>query len=157
MTKTIWSPIRIALLIAAWTLVTPFRVVITQATFSTHLDIYAGIWGFGRVSPFTDSPLVIDSAYTFFVFPYCVPGLAIAWLVWRWARDGNLTKSQYLERVLLLQVVYMILVWLLFPCPYSSGSVITCIPTPTAGIVALPFVFRVVEDISSPWQDHPPN
>jgi hypothetical protein len=115
------------------------------------LSIWAGAWGFGRVSPFTDSPLVFDLFYTYAMFPYYSLGLAIAWLVWRWARDGNLTKSQYIERILLLQVVYMIFVWLLFPCPYSSGSIITCIPTPTSGIVALPFVTKVAKEISSPW------
>ncbi|MGD9380887.1 MAG: hypothetical protein PVI03_00410, partial [Candidatus Thorarchaeota archaeon] len=74
--------------------------------------------------------------------------------VWRWAQKGNLTKSQYIERVLLLQIVYLIFVWLFFPCPYSSGSVITCVPTPTTGLFALPFVTRVVREISSPWQDN---
>lgn len=157
MKNTIWSPIRIAIFLATWSLVTPIRIQISQTSHSLNVLVWAGAWGLGRVSPFTDSPLVIDPAYTLFMFPYCVPGLAIAWLVWRGARDGNLTKSQYIERTLLLQVVHMVLVWLFFPCPYSSGTAITCIPVPTTGIVAMPFVTRVVKELLSPWQALPPN
>jgi len=152
--KTIWSPLRMAVLITIWSVVTPFRVQITQTSHSLHLLIYAGAWGYGRVSPFTDSPLVIDAIYTYAMLPYYSIGLVIAYYVWRWAQKGNLTKMQYIERVLLLQLVHIIFVWIFFPCPYSSGSVITCIPTPTTGIFALPFVTKAVREISSPWQDN---
>lgn len=152
--KTIWTPLRIAVSISIWSLVTPFRVQITQTSRSAILLIYAGAWGYGRVTPWTDLPLTIDAIYTYAMFPYFSIGLAIAYLVWRWAQKGDLTKMQYIERVLLLQLAHVIFVLILFPCPYSSGSVITCLPTPTAGLFALPFVTKVVREISSPWQDN---
>ncbi|MHA2081617.1 MAG: hypothetical protein ACW99H_10785 [Candidatus Thorarchaeota archaeon] len=150
--KTIWSPLRMAVLVAIWSLVTPFRIQITHTSRSSILHIWAGAWGYGRVVPWTDSSLVFDLLYTWFMFPYYSIGLVIGYLVWRWAQEGNLTKMQYIERVLLLQLAHVIFVLLLFPCPYSFGSVIICVPTPTTGIFALPFVTRVVKEISSPWQ-----
>ncbi len=152
--KTIWTPLRMAVLISMWSLVTPFRVQITQTSRSVILNIYAGAWGYGRVTPWTDSPLVIDLFYTYAVLPYYSIGFVIAYLVWRWAQKGDLTKMQYIERVLLLQLAHVIFVLILFPCPYSFGSVITCVPTPTTGLFALPFVSKVVREISSPWQDN---
>jgi hypothetical protein len=153
-TKTIWSPLRMAVLIAIWSLVTPFRIQITHTGRSSILLIWAGAWGYGRLLPWTDSPLVFDLLYTWFMFPYYSVGLVIAYQVWRWAQKGDLTKMQYIDRVLLLQLAHVIFVLLLFPCPYSSTitTVHICIPTPTTGIFALPFVARVVKEISSPWQ-----
>ncbi len=151
--KTSWTPLRMAALISIWSLVTPFRVQITQTSRSMILDIYAGAWAYGRVVPWVDSPLVLDLFYTYTVFPYYSIGILIAYLVWKWAQKGDLTKMQYIDRVLLLQLAHVIFVLILFPCPYSSHSIITCFPTPTTGIFALPFVFRVVREISSPWQD----
>lgn len=160
LSTTIWTPIRMAAFIGIWSLLTPFRIQIVYTYVeelhlnSSRMYIWAGAWGSGSVTPWNQSPLVLDLFYTFAMLPYYSLGLAIAWLVWRWARDGNLTKSQYIERILLLQVAYVIFVWLLFPCPYSSplsSSWSTCIPTPTSGIVALPFVTKVVKEVSSPW------
>jgi hypothetical protein len=155
--KTIWTPLRMAALISIWSLVTPFRIQITQTsgTPSVILEIWAGAWGYGSVTPWARPPhhIVFDAIYTYAMFPYYSIGLAIAYLVWRWAQKGNLTKGQYIDRVLLLQLAHVLLVLILFPCPYSSASVITCVPTPTTGLFALPFVNKVVREISSPWQD----
>ncbi|MFW9889201.1 MAG: hypothetical protein ACFFER_13530 [Candidatus Thorarchaeota archaeon] len=159
--KTIWTPLRMAALISIWSLVTPFRVQITQLSgmglipSSVILEIWAGAWGYGSVTPWARPPhhIVIDPIYTYAMFPYYSIGLAIAYLVWRWAQKGDLTKMQYIDRVLLLQLAHVLFVLILFPCPYSSGSVITCVPTPTTGLFAIPFVKRVVREISLPWQD----
>ncbi len=130
----------------------PLKIIFS--TFSRNLSfiIYAGAWGYLPNNPYTTSPIIVSLLYVAFMFPFYTPGIIIASFVWHGFSNPNLTRARYVEVIVLLQVVYILLIWLLIPCPISTYPHL-CIPVPSTGIVALLFVSKVVKKIDSPWTE----
>jgi len=146
--KTIWSPKRITVFLHIWNLLAPLKIIIT----SSPIFIYAGVWGYLPSNQFTDSPLVLSLFYAAFMFPFYAPGIIIASYVWGCFKNPNLTRYRYSNNVLMLQVVYILLIWVLIPCPFSTTAPL-CLPVPSTGFVALLFTSKVVKKIDSPWTE----
>lgn len=149
-----WTPRRMTAFLTIWTLVIPLKVIIAFPSRLVHVSaIYASLWAYIPGNPFYSSALVFDVLYTTFMIPFWFPGIAVAWFVWHASKDGNMTRRRYVEIVVALQLIHLLIVWILFPCPISFTPHL-CAPTSITGLLALPFVSRIVKDIDSPWTDN---
>ncbi len=151
----IWSHGRIGLFLTIWNLLSPFYIVIPLDRLERSI-LYAPLWAYMPPSnPFSPTPFVFDIRIPLSFLPLYAPGLVIAWLAWIGAVKRNIDRGRFVQEVLLLQVIYVLIVWLIIPCPISTHSNL-CLPIPTTGLVALLFKSKVVEDITTPWieQDH---
>jgi hypothetical protein len=160
---SIWTPNRIGVFLVICNMLIPFRInltFITSVRFSISYVIYAALWGYipGPLPPMynIEGPLIINGYYFGFMFPFYAPGLVIAWFVWRTSSDSNMTKRNYYERIISLQLFHTLIVWYLFPCPISF-SLVLCLPTAITGILALPFASKVVKEVDSLWDDSETN
>ncbi|MFQ5834267.1 MAG: hypothetical protein ACE5H4_16305 [Candidatus Thorarchaeota archaeon] len=149
-----WTPRRMTAFLTIWTLVVPLKVIIDFTHTSVRvLGIYAAFWAYAPGNPIYSSPLVLDVLYTLFMIPFYFPGIVVAWFVWHGSSDRNMTRRRYVEIVVTMQVIHLLIVWILFPCPISYSPLL-CAPTSITGLLALPFVSRIVKDIDSPWAEH---
>lgn len=148
---TIWSNRRIGLFLTIWNLVSPFYIVISLEHLNFSL-FYAALWGYLPNNPLFPTPFAFGAYYTAFLLPFYATGFVIAWLAWKGAIERDLTRGRYVELVLLLQVIHILIVWLILPCPISSSPYL-CLSIPTTGLVALLFRSKVVEEIITPWTE----
>jgi hypothetical protein len=110
--------------------------------------MYAGLWSYlPGGNPFSESALIISPYFTLSLLPFYAPGLALAWFVWKWSKDDNMTRSRYFERVMMIVLIQAVLALILLLVVQAR----LCIPTPTTGLVALLFVSKIVKDIDTPW------
>ncbi len=146
---TMWSPLRITAFLASWALVVPFKIMLRLSRLD-HSILYAGLWSYiGGSNPFSSSPLIVSALNTAFNFPFYLPGLLVASFVWRSSMNENLTRSRYFEVIGMLILVQGLLA-MVIPCVMEDTL---CIPTPTTGLLALPFVSRIVKDVKKPWSE----
>ncbi|MGY5859979.1 MAG: hypothetical protein RTU63_11470 [Candidatus Thorarchaeota archaeon] len=145
-----WSPKRVVAFLHIWNLLAPLKIILNTYSQNPSFIIYAGAWGYIPNNPFTESPIIISLFYAVFMFPFYIPGIVIASFVWNSFNNPNLTRNRYLEIIVVLEVVYILLVWILIPCPVSTHPPL-CIPVPSTGLVALLFVSKVVKKLDSPW------
>jgi len=148
MVGTIWFPKSVVAFLHIWNLLAPLKITIT----SSAIFIYAGVWGYTHTNPFTHSPLLISVVYAAFMLPFYASGIVIASYVWRGFKDPNLTRYRYIEVILILQTIYIAIIWILLPCPFSADTIL-CIPIPSTGIIALLFASKVIEKLDSPWTE----
>jgi hypothetical protein len=145
-----WSHRRIGLFLMVWSVITPFYAVIPLEQISSSL-FYAALWAYIPIgNPFSLTPFVLDISIPIFFLPLYAPGLVVAWLAWKGAVERNLERGRFVEEVLLLQVIQVLAIWLILPCPISNHPFL-CLPVPTTGLVALLFRSKVVEEITVPW------
>jgi len=142
------SPKRVTAFLHIWNLLSPLRLTFT----SVQLFVYAGAWTYIPNNPFSDYPLVISPFVMGFMFPFYALGIIIASFVWRCFENPNMTRYRYIEAILVLQIVYILVIWIFIPCPISTRPVL-CIPVPSTGLVALLFVSKVVKKLDSPWTE----
>ncbi|MFQ5884201.1 MAG: hypothetical protein ACE5IO_03780 [Thermoplasmata archaeon] len=152
---SVWSPRRIGAFLVAWSVILPLQTQVAFPGRSLSFVVYAALWGYfpGGTPPYIEGPLVIGVFYTAFMIPYYAPGLAVAWFAWRGAMDSSLTRGRFIQTVIAIQLVHILVVWFLLPCPISLTPHL-CIPSPTTGIVALAFTSKVVKEIDEPWAEH---
>ena len=150
---SIWSQKRVTAFLHIWNLLMPLKIILSTSSLNLSFIIYAGVWGYLPNNPFTDSPLIISVFYALFMFPFYIPGIIIASFVWNSFKNPNLTRYRYIETILVLQIVYILVIWILIPCPISTHPPL-CIPVPSSGLVALLFVSKVVKDIKVPWPEN---
>jgi len=130
----------------------PLKIILSTAPVRLGY-VYAGLWGYLPNNLFTESPIVISLFYAAFMFPFYIPGIIIASFVWNGFKNPKLTKYRYTNIVMILQVVYILLIWVLIPCPYSTTAPL-CIPVPSTGFAALLFTSKVVKEFKSPWSEN---
>ena len=147
---SVWSHRRIGIFLTTWNLASPFYTVI-PIDHLNHTLFYAALWAYlPGGNPISPTPLVFDITIPLFFLPFYATGLVIAWLAWKGAIERDLTRGRYVEIVILLQVIHVLIVWLILPCPISSSPHL-CLAIPTTGLVALLFRSKVVEEITTPW------
>ncbi|MFW9786170.1 MAG: hypothetical protein ACFFE2_12535 [Candidatus Thorarchaeota archaeon] len=145
----IWSTQRIVTLLTIWAVVIPFKINVYLPRLDYSI-MYAGLWSYlPRGNPFSDSPFIVSLYFTASLLPFYAPGLAVAWYVWKWSRDENMTRGRYFERLLLIVILQTILA-MIIPCPMDVSL---CVPTPTTGLIALLFSHRIVIKIEEPWTE----
>ena len=148
---TIWSPRRITAFLVSWALVMPFKIMLRLSRLD-HSIIYAGLWSYlGGSNPFSSYPLIVSVLYTAFNFPFYLPGLLVASFVWQSSTNENITRPRYFNIIMILIFAQGLLA-MVIPC-VGGGVETLCIPTPTTGLIALPFVSKVVKDIEKPWSE----
>ena len=143
-----WSPLRVTVFLQLWNLLMPLKFVFTSSSFV----IYAGLWTYLPNNPFSISPFIVSLSYAGFMFPFYLPGIVIASYVWHCFKNTELTRYDYISRIMIMQVIYVLLIWILIPCPISTHALL-CIPVPSTGIVALLFTSRVIRTLDTPWID----
>jgi hypothetical protein len=140
------------LFLTTWNLASPFYTVIPFEHLNLSL-FYAALWAYlPGGNPFSPSPFIFGVLYTVLNLPFYTPGFVVAWLAWKGAIERNLTRGRYVEVVILLQVIHVLIVWFILPCPISSSPHL-CLPIPTTGLVALLFRSKVAEEITTPWTE----
>jgi len=147
----LWSPTRTTVFLHIWNLLTPLKIILSTSG-NLNIIIYAGLWSYLPGNPYSTSPIVVSILLTLFMFPFYSPGIIVATYVWRGFKNPNLSRYTYLEQVLLLQVVYILIIWIFIPCPISANPLL-CIPVPSTGIMALLLASKVVRKLDSPWDE----
>ena len=144
---TIWSPRKITVFLSIWALVVPFKLMLYLPRLDHSIE-YTGLWSYlGGSNPFSSSPLIVSVLNTAFNFPFYLPGLLVALFVWQSSLNENTTRPRYFNIIMILIFAQGLLA-MVIPC---VGEGMLCIPTPTTGLLALPFVSKVVKDIERPW------
>lgn len=151
MVEIIWSQNRVTVFLHIWNLLMPLKIILASS--GSLSFIYAGLWMYSRGgNPFSEAPFLLSIFYAGFMFPFYIPGIIIASYVWNGFKNPNLTRQRYLQVITLLQIVYLLLLWVVPPCPFSTTPLL-CIPVPSTGFVALVFVSKVVKKLDSPWTE----
>jgi len=146
--EIVWSQKQVTALIHIWNILSPLKLIFTASSFY----FYAGAWVYISPNPFHADPFGISPFVILFMFPFYVPGIIIGSYVWRCFKNPNLTRYKYIETIIVLQIIYILVIWILIPCPISTDPPL-CIPVPSTGLVALLFVSKVVKKLDSPWTE----
>lgn len=147
---SIWTPQRIGVFLIIWTLLWPVYIIMIFHTNSPSIYIYAALWGYLPDYPLWNSPFGADVLLTLMMLPFSSPGFLIAYFAYRTSRKDDLSRSQYLLAMVVLQIIHMTVIWWVMPCTISSSPVL-CLPASITGFVAMPFANRL-DRLAEPWR-----
>jgi hypothetical protein len=128
----------------------PFYVRIQSQHFGDVMVVVVGpCWQFIWTDPpyfsFSPIPLLI-------FFPFWGPGLLIAKIAYDTARIQDLSRHDYLKKV--VRVIFLQMLFLVFLVLPSTGyPEPIAIPLPVVGIAALLLTRVIVKEVEGPWEE----